>query len=137
MLGFVKRKLLELDMGILYWIMCVFRTALYMVDTILDLAVGVTIQYGGAGERLLAKEYEHSAQVVKVLGRGNYSLVNVHQLHNFIWCHKRYVHPKCVLERDNITLMGATPKHVFFCVSDPDIDIYDTKVKPEMFFLIF
>ena len=86
-------------------------------------------QGGSRAERLKAEEYEHSAQLVRIMGRGNYSLVNVHQLHNFVWRHEAYLHPRCVLERGStVTLMGATPEHVFFCVTNPGVDVCDTKV---------
>ena len=32
----------------------------------------------------------------------------------------------------NVTLMGATPEHVFFCVTDPGVDVCDTKVRNTM-----
>ena len=28
--------------------------------------------------------------------------------------------------------MGATPEHVFFCVTDPGVDVCDTKVRNKM-----
>ena len=39
------------------------------------------------------------------------------------------MHPRHVLEHDNITLMGVTPKHAFFCVAEPDVDVYDMQVQ--------
>ena len=45
--------------------------------------------------------------------------VNPRQLRNFVWRHEKYVHPRYILERDNVSLMGVTPTHAFFCVSDP------------------
>lgn len=129
--GFIKRQLMKIDMGIFYWIMCTFRAFVTCIDLFLDLLFGYTIQYGSREERLQSKEYEHSAQVVSLMGRGTYSVILNHQLHNFVWRHERYVHPRYVLERDNITLMGVTSTHAFFCVSDPDFDIYETKACTE------
>ena len=126
--GFVKRQLLRLDMGIFYWIMCVFRAGLTLIDTFLDPLFGYTIQHGSRQERKKSETYEYSAQVVHLLGRGTYSPLQPLQLHNFVWRHGKYVHPKYVLGSDNITLMGVTPSHAFFCVSDPNYDVYDTKV---------
>ena len=67
--------------------------------------------------------------------RGAYSIGSAHQLHNFVWRHERYVHPRHVLERDNITLMGITPAHAFFCVSEPDVDVYDMQVQYKISYL--
>ena len=134
--GFVKRQLMKVDMGVLYWIMSAFRAAVIAADFVLDLLFGVTIQHGSREERQRAEEeYEHSAQVVHVLGRGAYSLIINHRLRNFVWRHERYVHPRYVLERDNVSLMGITPTHAFFCVADPGFDIYETKMAPFIFII--
>ena len=125
---FIKRQLLKVDMGIFFWIMSTFRVGIIVIDIYLNLLFGYTIQYGTRKEYNKSKEYQHSAQVVNLLGRGTYSLIQPQQLNNFLWQHEKYVHPKYVIEHDNITLMGVTPSQVFFCISDSDIDIYDTKV---------
>ena len=127
--GFVMNLLMKVDMGIFYWIMCTFRAALTLVDGILFLLLGYTVQHGSQEEWNKSDEYEHSAQLVTLLGRGAYTPIQPHQLNNFVWKHDRFVHPSYVLHHDNITLMGLTPTHAFFCVSDPDFDIYDTKVR--------
>ena len=127
--GFIKRQLMKVDMGIFYWIMCTFRAFVTLIDFILDSMFGYTIQHGTREERRQCKEYEHSAQVVSIMGRGAYSLIINHQLHNFVWRHESYVHPKHVLEYDNITLMGVTQTHAFFCVSEQNFDIYETKAR--------
>ena len=51
-----------------------------------------------------------------------------HKLHNFCCKHEEYVHPRYVLEHDNITLFGVTDTHAFFCVSKPDFNVYETRV---------
>ena len=126
--GFIKRQLMKVDMGIFYWTMCTFRTGITLIDILLDHILGYTIQQGTRQERKKSGEYEYSAQVVNLLGRGAYSPFQPHQLNNFVWRHDKYVHPKYVLDHDNITLMGVTPSHVFFCVTKPNFDIYETKV---------
>ena len=113
--------------GIFYWVICISRCALSFIDFFLDILFGYTIQYGTKEERKRAKEYENSAQVVKVMARGTYSVMLMQQLYNFVWRHEKYVHPRYVLEHDNITLMGVTPTHAFFCVSDSDFDVLDTQ----------
>ena len=126
--GFVKRQLMKVDMGIFYWIMCTFRATITVIDWILYLLFGYTIQHGTREEWDKSEEYEHSAQLVSVWGRGAYSPLMAHQLNNFVWKHEKFVHPSYVLHHDNITLMGVTPTHAFYCVSDPGFDVYDTKV---------
>ena len=127
--GFLLRMLMKIDTGIFYCIICAFRAALSLLDVFLDLLFGFTIQHGSRQERLGSLEYDHSAHVVHLLGRGTYNVGSAHQLHNFVWRHEAYVHPRYVLEHDNMTLMGITPTHAFFCVSDPDVDVYDIKVQ--------
>ncbi len=63
------------------------------------------------------------------MGRGCYTIIKNHKLHNFCCKHVKYVHPKYVLEHDNITLFGITKTHAFFCVSDPKFNVYETKVR--------
>ena len=72
---------------------------------------------GTREERERAKEYENSAQIASIMGRGCYTLIMNHQLHNFALRHEQYVHPRYILESDNITLQGITDSHAFFCVS--------------------
>ena len=126
--GLFQRLLMKIDLGIFYWFMCTFRAAVRLVDVFLNLLFGFTIQYGSRQERLGSLEYDRSAQVVNLMGRGAYSVGLAHQLHNFVWSHATYVHPRYILEHDNITLMGITPSHAFFCVSEPDVDVFDMKV---------
>ena len=114
--------------GIFYWVICISRRALSVIDFFLDVLFGYTIQHGTREERKKSEEYESSAQVVNITARGTYSVLLITQLYNFVWRHERYVHPRYVLEHDNITLMGVTPTHAFFCVSDPDFDVLDTQV---------
>ena len=44
--------------------------------------------------------------------------------------HEKYVHPKYILEHDNVTLQGITQTHAFFCVSEPNVNVYDTSKGP-------
>ena len=72
--GFVMNLLMKVDMGIFYWIMCTFRAALTLVDGILFLLLGYTVQHGSQEELIKSEEYEHSAQLVTLLGRGTYTV---------------------------------------------------------------
>ena len=114
--------------GIFYWVICLSHFAISVVDFFLDILLGYTIQYGTREERRRSEKYDNSAQVVNVMAKGTYSVLLIQQLYNFIWWHQKYVHPRYVLEHDNITLMGITPTHAFFCVSDPEVDVLDTQV---------
>ena len=60
-----------------------------------------------------------------------------YQLRNFVWRHEKYVHPRFILEHDNVSLMGITPTHAFFCVSEPGFDVYQTKMAPFLFIIQF
>ena len=126
--GFIKRQLMKIDMGVFYWIMRTFKAGMVILDFFLDIFLGYTIQHGTREDRTKAEMYEYSAQLVHLLGRGAYSPLQPHQLNNFVWHHEKYVHPKYVIDHDNITLMSVTPTHVFFCVSDQTLDVLDTKV---------
>ena len=57
------------------------------------------------------------------------------QIHikNFCWWHEKYINPNYVLEYDNITLMGLTPTRAYFCVSDPNVDVTNSKLYPFIF----
>ena len=117
--------------GLFYWVICVSRFALSVTDFFLDILFGHTLQHGSRVERKKSEEYENSAQVVNIVARGTYSVLLIHQLHHFVWYHEKYVHPRYVLQHDNITLMGVTPTHVFFCVSDRKFDVLDIKASYE------
>ncbi len=43
------------------------------------------------------------------------------------------MHPRYALENDNVTLMGVTATQAYFCVSDPDFNVYETKLAPFVF----
>ncbi len=64
---------------------------------------------------------------------GNF--IPLSQLHNFLYRHRRYVHPETVLARDDATLHGVTPTHAWFCVSKHDV--YDPETFPFTFLLQF
>ena len=121
------------EMGLLYWAFCIFRSLVSICDFFLDLLFGYTITRGTRVERERAKDYENSAQIATIMGRGSYTIVMNHQLHHYCLRHEKYVHPKYILEHDNVTLQGVTPTHAFFCVSDPDVNVYDTANGPFLF----
>jgi hypothetical protein len=127
----------KIDPAIFYWIFCCFRTFIFVLDYIFDTLFGYTITKGSRAARERSKEYEHSAQLCHIMGRGAYTIVQNQKLHNFCCRHIKYVHPRYILEHDNITLFGVTKTHAFFCVSDPNFNIYETKCAPFIFIIHF
>ena len=113
--------------GFTHYIVVVTNAVLWVLDMILDLLFSYTIRNGSLYERLKSESYEYSAQLVDIItwGAPTYTLV---QPKHYVWKHVRYLHPRYVLEHDNITLMGLTPTHAFFCVSDPEVDVRNIKV---------
>ena len=73
--GFLQRMLMKIDLGIFYWVMCTFRAVVSLIDVFLELLFGFTIQYGSRQERVASIEYERSAQVVNLMGRGGDSMI--------------------------------------------------------------
>ena len=78
-LGFLYHN----EMGVLYWGLCLLKMIIGVCDFFLDLFFGYTITKGTREERELARDYENSAQIASIMGRGSYTLVMNHQLHHF------------------------------------------------------
>ena len=57
-----------------------------------------------------------------------------HGLDNFLYVHESYLSPRWLLDRPNVTLFTAESDCAVFCVSDPDVDVYDTERFPFVFF---
>ncbi len=120
-----------------YVILLTLRTCVLILDTILDLTIGFTISGGSKEERLKSKDYEHSAHVVNVLMRAKPLVYVVSTEQYFLYHHEKYVHPRYILESANVTLMGVEKDYALFCVSDPDVDVYDTKKFPFVYYSQF
>jgi len=56
-----------------------------------------------------------------------------HFLHNFIYKHEKYMHPRTILDAKHISLFTVTKDYALFCVTDPEEDIYNTKRNHFMF----
>jgi hypothetical protein len=64
------------------------------------------------------------------MARGMYApgiAVDPRPWNNFSSSHVKYIHPRYILENDNVTLQGITSLHAYFCVTNPAVNIYDTK----------
>lgn len=94
-----------------FWVILVLKwLQRYIVDPILHCCIGYrTLK--GSNKDPLAMPYEKSAQRVKVLGRGAYSVATAHFLENFFYKHIEFIHPKEVLKSDNITLMVSQKRY--------------------------
>ena len=89
-----------------FWIISILKwIQISILDPILKAIFGYTTLHGYTKDQLLSTSYENSAQRVKILGRGAYSVGIAHFLENFLYKHENYLHPKEVLKSDNITLM--------------------------------
>ena len=108
----------------------IIKVIFYIWDVILSLIFGYSFLNGSIMERKKANQYEHSAQMVKVLARGTINLIEHHDKDNFLYVHDSYVHPSFILKRDNVVLMGINAKYAVFCVSDNDICTLDTSIGP-------
>ena len=109
-----------------------YRLLLHLLDDGLDFLVGYTTRFGWRLDReIAASTFEKSAQIVRIVGRGAYSLSDTLKLdRNFILFHEAYVHPEYVPKTEsNATMYGFTETHAYFCVADDGVDIADTKVR--------
>ena len=106
------------------------KAFLFLVDVISSLIFGHSILNGSSSEQEKSKDYETSAHVVKVVGRGTINLIENHDKANFLYIHDSYVHPSVILKHDNIVLKGLNAKYAIFCVSDENICTLDTSIGP-------
>ena len=98
--NFIERILLSTDPVIFYTIFGFFKYIWLGLDKITSL-FGYSLSGGWNSERSKALEsYDHSAQLVTILGRGNFSPAMRHHLDNFFWSHNMYVHPETVIKDD-------------------------------------
>ncbi len=117
-----------------YWLLLVAKAVLWAVDVILDLLLGFTITGGTREERRKAwLHHEHSAHVVDVVWRAHYVQTMAHSGSNFLYVHDKYVSPRYILEKKNVTLFTMDATHVYFCVTDEDVDVYDMESFPFIF----
>ena len=86
------------------------KLLIWMIDRLFVLIQGTSILQGTEKERQLSKNYENSAHVVKVLGRGTICLIENHNEDNFLYLHESYQHPSYILKHDNIVLKGINGK---------------------------
>ena len=91
---------------LLFWLISILKWIQNSIlDTLLSRIFDYTTLHGSTAGKRTSLQYEKSAQRVKILCRGAYSLGTAHFLENFLYKHMEYSHPKEVLKSDNITLM--------------------------------
>ena len=117
-----------------YWFLLFLKGLLWVVELFTDLIFGYTLTGGSRKEREEAKEYEKSAHLVNVRLKGRPIDLIPHSLWNFLYTHEKYVSPRFILENKHVTLFTAGKECVVFCVSDPEVDVYDTKKFPFVFY---
>ena len=115
----------------------ILKIALSILDKVFVLILGKSILEGSKEELKLSKQYENSAHLVKVLGRGTINLIDNHDKSNFLYVHDSYQHPSYILKHDNIVLKGLDNEHAIFCVSDPHVCALDTSIGPFAFINTF
>ena len=101
-----------------------------IADRLFTIIVGTSILNGTKEERKLSKNYENSAHLVNILGRGTISLIENHDESNFLYLHESYHHPSYILKYDNVVLKGINEKHAIFCVSAKEVCALDTTIGP-------
>ena len=108
----------------------IVKFILWILDQICVAVHGTSILNGTQQERVQSKNYESSAHVVKVLGRGTICLIENHNEDNFLYLHESYQHPSYILKHDNIVLKGVNHEHAIFVVTDKHICALDTSIGP-------
>ena len=101
-----------------------------VLDKILLAILGTSILSGTQKEREQSKNYELSAHVVKVFGRGTICLIENHDESNFLYLHDSYQHPSYILKHDNIVLKGINRDKAIFVVTDENVCALDTSIGP-------
>ncbi len=123
-----------MDGVIAYWSLLAIKALLWCLEILTDLLFGYTLTGGSRSDRRKAwLHHECSAQVVSIVCRAHYMDPIPHSLKNFLYVHEEYVDPRYVLEKENVTLFTMDTTHVYFCVTTPEVDIYDTKKFPFVF----
>ena len=123
-----------MDGAIGYWLILLAKALIWVAEIFTDLFFGYTITAGWRDERRRSwLHHEYSAQVVKVFAKAHYTEVTAHSGKNFLYTHQKYVSPKYVLENPHVTLFTVDTKYVYFCETDPDVEIYNTIKHPFVF----
>ena len=73
----------------LYFLFCIFKCILCLLDGIVDFALGYSFFHGSKSERISALHFETSAQLVNVVTRANLSKLRKYEPWNFLYFHKK------------------------------------------------
>ncbi len=78
-----------------YLLMLILKGVLWVLELWTDVIFGLSFTCGNRQERKRAEEdFEHSAQVVKVLWKAHPVPITTHDFTNFLFRHEAYVHPR-------------------------------------------
>ena len=109
------------------------KTLLALFETLSKLLVGWTLTRGWKEEELGSTQYEKSAHVVRILFRASPNIAIPHTLNHFLYVHENYMHPKFILENSNVSLYIMEKNYAVFAITEPSVDVYDTKKHPFLF----
>ncbi len=123
-----------MDELIPYALLLLIKQLLWVVELFTDLLFGYTLTGGSKKEREEAKEYEKSAHLVSVKWRARPIDLIPCSLDNFFYVHEKYIDPRYILKNVHVTLFTVEKDCVVFCVSDPEVNVYDTITYPWVFF---
>ena len=124
----------KLDPIIWFTFVRCIKVVFNILDFFVDHLFGISFLGGSRQERDNASVfYEKSAHVLKVVTRGTLSLAAQHDKTNFLYLHDSYIHPRYVLENENVILRNVTRDSAIFLVSDKNISAYDNKIGPFSF----
>ncbi len=131
--GLIMRILMRIDPSVFFAITQMLKATTWILDKVMFIPLfHWSFSEGHNHERInreLVPERE-GAQLVRVLFKGTFSLLTNHTLANFFYKHVKNVDPEWILRHDNVTLHGITDKCAFFCVSNPKVNVYETKSAP-------
>ncbi len=122
-----------MDILVYYWLLTLIKHLLWVVELLTDALFGFTLTKGSKKEREEAKRDGRSAQLVQIAWKAHPVAMMAHGLENFLTIHDKYMDPKYILEKKNVTLFTMEKDCAVFCVTDPDVDVYDTQRFPFVF----
>ncbi len=123
-----------MDELIPYALLLIIKQLLWLVELFTDFLFGYTLTRGSKKEREEARSYDKCAHLVNIKWRALALDITAYSLKNFLYVHERYIDPRYTLQHVHVTLFTAEKDCVVFCVSDPQVNIYDTVTHPWVFF---
>lgn len=126
-----------IDPAYFYFILCILKAILSVLEGVTDFLFGLTITRGSRRERAEANLDNRCAQIVTIRWRAALSFALNHGLNNFLYIHEEYVDPAWVLDKRHVILYGFDRENVFFTVTEEDVDMWNTREIPFVFMFAF